>query len=78
MRLVRDGHVITRELSGDQWYAILFILAGLFPLLVFIPFKNNHLRSSILWVAALAEMAIIGLILFYVLIVFAIASGGPG
>jgi hypothetical protein len=78
MRLVRDGRVIARELSGDQCHSILFILAALFPLLVFIPCKNHGVRLSILGLAALMEIAIIGIILFFVLIGLAIASGGAG
>jgi hypothetical protein len=74
--LVREGRVVThaRSFSSDQCHVILFIVAAFFPLLVFFRLENELLRSLILAAAILAEMIVLGVILFYGLLLYAILN----
>jgi hypothetical protein len=67
-RLIRDGHVISSAVTEWIYYGIALAIAGIFPLAVFLPLKHVGTKRCVFCVAALAEVAVMGAVLFVYLL----------
>jgi hypothetical protein len=64
MRLIHAGRVVGCSFSDEQKQLFLFVFCAMFPVLVFVPFKNRQLTGLVLTVSILCELVVIGMMLF--------------